>query len=296
MRIYIKLVLTAVFWGGTFVAGRIVAREMTPLSAAFLRFLVASACLGIFVLKAHGKIPPLRRDQVLSVAFLGLTGVFAYNALFFSGLKTVTASRASLIIATQPAFIALLSAFIFKERLHFLRVAGIALSISGALVVISRGHPGMLFRGAVGVGDLYIFGCVVSWVAYSLMGKVAMQRMSPLVAVTHSCAVGTVFLLVPALLEGLAADLATHTAAAWTGIFYLGFFGSALGFNWYYEGIKAIGPSRAGVFINLVPVSAITLAFLLLNETVDFSLVSGVVLVSTGIYLTNRPLARSPGR
>lgn len=69
-----------------------------------------------------------------------------------------------------------------------------------------------------------------------------------------------------------------------------------MGFNWYYEGIKAIGPSRTGVFINLVPMSAITLAFLLLNETVDFSLASAAVLVSTGIYHTNRPLARCPGR
>jgi drug/metabolite transporter (DMT)-like permease len=69
----------------------------------------------------------------------------------------------------------------------------------------------------------------------------------------------------------------------------LGFFGTALGFQWYYEGIRAIGPSRAGVFINLVPVSAMSLSYLLLDEKLSPSLLAGAILVLAGVYLTNRP-------
>ena len=286
--LYVKLVLTALFWGGTFVAGRIVSQQVSPFCAALLRFIVASFFLTGFVLKHHGRFPRLERDQVVPVILLGLSGVFAYNAFFFSGLRTIAAGRASLIIASNPAFIALFAALFFHERLSAQRLAGILLSMLGAITVISRGNPLEVFDGALGMGELYICGCVASWVCYSLIGKVAMQRLSPLVTVTYACAIGAGFLLFPALIELSANGVTLYPAPAWLGILYLGFFGSALGFIWYYEGIKEIGPSRAGVFINIVPVSSIVLAYVFLNEALDMSLAAGALMVITGVFLTNR--------
>ena len=288
--LYLKLVLTAIFWGGTFVAGRIIAREAGPFSAAFLRFVVASIFLLAFVMKSYGRVPSLEAKQIFPVFMLGLTGVFAYNFFFFSGLKEITASRASLIIATNPVFIALLSTVFFGERLNLLKSLGIGVSVSGAAIVISRGNPLMISGGGLGPGELYILGCVASWVAYSLIGKVAMKDLSPLLTVTYACIAGAACLFLPALHEGMMRDVVHYSPAVWLGIFYLGFFGSALGFFWYYEGIEMIGPSRAGVFINIVPVSSILIAFLVLHETVDISLAVGAILVVGGVYLTNRSL------
>jgi drug/metabolite transporter (DMT)-like permease len=287
--LYLKLVLTAVFWGGTFIAGRILAREAGPFSAAFLRFLVASFILVGFVLKTHGALPSLSRQLIFPVTMLGLTGVFAYNALFFSGLKTVTASRASLIITSNPAFIALFAALLFHERLTLVRTLGISLSISGATIVIARGNPLQVLQGGLGSGEVYMFGCVMSWVAYSLIGKVALAKLSPLISVTWACVIGGLFLLPPALYEGLISAVSSYSHAAWMSIVYLGFFGTSLGFIWYYEGIRTIGPSRAGVFINLVPICAVILAFLMLDEAIDNSIILGAILVFSGVYLTNRP-------
>jgi drug/metabolite transporter (DMT)-like permease len=287
--LYLKLVLTAVFWGGTFIAGRIVAREAGPFSAAFLRFLVASFILLVFVLRTHGALPGLDRKLIFPVSMLGLTGVFAYNALFFSGLKTVTASRASLIITSNPAFIALFAALLFHERLTLVKTLGIALSISGAMIVIAKGNPLQILQGGLGLGELTMFGCVMSWVAYSLIGKVALARLSPLISVTWACVIGGLLLLPFALFEGLTSTVASYSPAAWTSIIYLGLFGTSLGFIWYYEGIRTIGPSRAGVFINLVPICAVILAFLMLDEAIDGSIILGALLVFSGVYLTNRP-------
>jgi drug/metabolite transporter (DMT)-like permease len=288
LLLYGKLIATAVIWGGTFVAGRILAQEIGPYSAAFLRFVVASGCLYLFVLRTHGKLPPLKRDQVLPAVLLGLTGVFSYNVCFFSGLKTVTASRASLIIACNPVFIALLAALLLREPLGLTRVAGIVLSVSGAFTVIGHGHPEQVFQGALGRGEIMIFGSVASWVAYSLIGKAAMRNLSPLVAVTYSCFIGALVLSVPALIEGVMDAMAHCSVGAWVSILYLGIMGSAVGFIWYYQGIKSLGPARAGVFLNIVPLSSVLLAFLLLHEPVDISLLSGALLIVTGVYLTNR--------
>lgn len=296
--LYLKLVLTAVFWGGTFVAGRIVSREAGPFSASFLRFTLASVFLLGFLLKSIRRESTLRetaRRESLSDAktlflllLLGLTGVFAYNVFFFSGLKTITASRASLIVAANPAFIALFSALLFNEKLGFTRAAGIFISIAGAAVVISEGSLSAVLQGRLGVGELYILGCVASWVSYSLLGKKALRNVSPLTSVTCACVIGTLCLMAPALNEGILSQIAAYSISVWLGIFFIGFFGTALGFIWYYEGILAIGASRAGIFINIVPVSSVLMAFFLLNESIDTSVLLGAGLVITGVYITNR--------
>lgn len=285
--VYLKLTMTAVLWGGTFIAGRMIAGDVPPFTAAFLRFIWASFFLFGFLL-SRGRLTSFPSHHWRAFVMLGLTGIFAYNAFFFSGLRRIPASRASLIIASNPALIALFSAVLFKERLGAVRCAGIVLSVFGAVVVISKGHPWILWHGGVGLGDLLILGCVVSWVAYSLMGKRVMQAVSPEIAVAYSCIVGTLLLAIPASAEGVWSQLFSFSLSSWVGMFYLGFFGSFLGFRWYYEGIQAIGPARAGVFINLVPLSAVVMAVLFLGEQVEVSLIVGALAICLGVTLTNR--------
>lgn len=289
MAIYLKLFLTAIFWGGTFVAARVVAQDVGPFSASFLRFFTASLFLIVIIIMKEGRLPRLRRHQVIPAVLLGMTGVFAYNVFFFLGMQTIAAGRASLIVATNPIFISLLSALFFRQRLDAKKVAGIFLCLTGATIVISRGDPLSIFTGGVGWGDVYLLACVASWVAYSLIGKAIMKDISPLAAVTYSCIIGGAALLVPALLEGLSGRIGGFYPRDWIGILYLGFFGTVLGFFWYYEGIRAIGPSRASVFINFVPVSGVFFGWLMLDEAVNLSLIAGAALVMAGVYLTNRP-------
>jgi drug/metabolite transporter (DMT)-like permease len=289
MLIYIKLFFTAIFWGGTFAAGRFVAQDVGPYSASFLRFFTASSLLIAFMILKEGEIPRLRRRQIIPVFLLGMTGVFSYNVLFFLGLKTVAAGRASLLTATNPTFISLLSALFFRERLNPERIIGVILSLAGATVVISRGDPLSIFTGGVGWGEVYVLGSVASWVAYSLIGKVVVRDFSPIATVTYACLIGAAALFVPACLENLSGLIGGFSLTDWIGIFYLGLFGTVLGFLWFYEGIKAIGPSRASVFINFVPVSGVFFGWLTLGEAISLSLLVGAILVIAGVYLTNRP-------
>jgi drug/metabolite transporter (DMT)-like permease len=286
---YLKLLMTAIFWGGTFISGRMLADSVAPFSAAFFRFLFAAVCLYAIVARREGRIPAIKKEQLLPVALLGMTGVFAYNVLFFSGLKLVPAGRASIIIANNPLVLSMLAALFFGDRLTPIRVMGILISVFGAVFAISDGDPLMLFDGGVGQGDLYIFGCVLSWSAYSLLGKHVMQSLSPLTAVAHSAAIGMVALLVPACLEGMPAAVPFYSWIDWSNLAYLGCFGTVLGFVWYYEGIRTVGPSRASLFINFVPISAICLAHLILNEPLRLSLLVGVAMVIAGVTLNHMP-------
>ncbi|OEU62427.1 MAG: hypothetical protein BBJ57_04755 [Desulfobacterales bacterium PC51MH44] len=289
MVVYIKLLLTAVFWGGTFIAGRVVAQNVGPFSAAFLRFVVASVFLFFLTWKIEGRLSLILKRQIVPVILLGLTGVFSYNVLFFKGLKLIDAGRAAIIIANNPIFITLLSCYFFKEKLTIIKFSGVIISVTGAIIVISKGNLYEMLNGGIGWGELFILGCVASWVAYSLIGKAVMENLSPLVAVSYSAAIGAACLFIPAVFEGMMQDWTYYEIKDWLSIFYLGFFGTVIGFVWYYEGIKKIGPMKASLFINFVPISAIILAFFILKEPITISLFIGALFVCSGVYLTNRP-------
>ncbi|KHK01759.1 DMT family transporter [Desulfovibrio sp. TomC] len=292
-RIYCKLVGSAVLWGGTWVAGRMLGTYMGPFSAAFLRFALASVFLYFLTARIEGRFPRLSKQDLPWLLTLAATGIFAYNALFFAGLRTVPAGRAALIVACIPSVVALFSGLLFREAFPPLKIAGIVVSFAGVGLIVSGGDPLALLATGLSPGDLCIFGCVAAWAAYTLAGKKAMERIAPYSAVTWSCILGALLLLPPALVMGLSRDVAAAGPIAWGLIAFFGILATGFGFSWYYEGVKAIGPTKAGVFINLVPVVAVFLGWLILDEPLSHALALGGLLVLFGVWLTNRrPLAQ----
>ncbi len=293
MPVYGKLVLVAIIWGGTFVAGRIAAAEMPAPTAALWRYIVACVALVALSWRLEGGLPALSRQQWIGVTLLGATGVAAYNLFFMFGLERVPASRGSLIMALNPVGTALGAALFLHEPLTRHRVVGILVALAGVSVVLGHGNPLTLFAGGAGVGEAALFGCVVSWVTYTLLGKRILQGLSPLAATTYAALAGTAILVVAAAATG---DLIVPAASSqgWLALGYLGVFGTAVAFVWFYEGVKAIGPARAAVFINLVPVAAVTLGVLLLGERLELSMLAGGVLVILGVYIINRQAVPSP--
>jgi drug/metabolite transporter (DMT)-like permease len=284
---YVSLVFTMLLWGGTFIAGRILADSVAPASAAFLRFVIASATMLIVVQLVEKKLLRPPKKLWLPLILLGMTGVFAYNVFFFNGLHHISGGRASLIISCTPLVITIFAAFFLRERLTAVKSCGVLLSLFGAVTVISNGHPGSLFTIGFGPGEKALIGCVLSWSAYSIIGRSVLRTLSPLSAVCYSSMIGTLFLAIPAAREGLFSRLSTITSVDWTSLAYLGFCGTALGFSLYYQAIKKIGASRAGIFINLVPLFSILLSWLILGESIKPIVLAGGLLILTGVSLTN---------
>jgi drug/metabolite transporter (DMT)-like permease len=208
--------------------------------------------------------------------------------MFLEGLKTVDAASASVLIATSPVFISILSAYFFKEILTPIRLTGIILSVFGAIYVALRGDFAFFFKHGIGVGQTFIIGCVVCWVFYSILGKVLLAGLSPIVTVTYSSVIGALLLFFPALYNGIFGKLADYAAKDWYSILYLAFFGTVAGYIWFCEGLLVIGPTRTALFINFIPIFTVVLSFLMLGEPVTKSLVMGTLLVVVGVYLTNK--------
>jgi drug/metabolite transporter (DMT)-like permease len=133
-----------------------------------------------------------------------------------------------------------------------------------------------------------MFCAIVAWAVYTILGRHALKGLSPLAATTYAVLWGVVLLGVGALTELDQIGSFSFSGPVWVSVVYLGALGSAVGFVWYYEGVKAIGPSRAAVFNNLVPVFGVVLAYLVLDEPVLVSMVVGAAMVITGVTLANR--------
>ena len=286
--VYAKLVGVAAIWGGTFIAGRIAAPEMGTAPAALWRYIVASAALVVAAFVLEGGVPRLSARQWIGVALLGATGVAAYNLFFMAGLQQVPAGRASLITALNPAATLAGAALFFRERLAPHKLAGIAVAIVGAAIVIGRGNPLGLLSGGMGLGEAYIFGAVMAWAAFTLIAKRLMTGLSPLAVTTCASLLGTMMLAAAVLVDG-APFVPAASMRAWLAIAFLGVLGTAVAFVWYNDGVRRLGPARASIFINLVPVAALLLAWLLLGERVDASTIAGGALVLTGVYVLNAP-------
>lgn len=288
---YIKLVCCAFFWGGTFIAGRIAVQVIPPLTVATGRFIIASLLLLIIAYRVEGGLPRLSFKQVWVTLILGLTGIAIYNFFFFGALERMPAGKTALLVALSPIMTAVTVALILKEKLGPYRWGGIALALIGTLTIVTKGEILNATQSLVesfGLGELLMFGALVSWVGYTVFSRFALKGLTPIAATTYATLWGTLVLGLAALseLDALSADMLT-----WNNfftVFYLGAFGSAIAFIWYNEGVKMIGPARTVVFTNLVPVFGLLLSYLILDEPVYLSMVIGGAIVIAGVTLTNQ--------
>jgi drug/metabolite transporter (DMT)-like permease len=286
-----KLVMVAALWGGTFIAGRIVAQSLPLMTAAFSRFFVASILLVIVAVKMEGKLPRLNRMQILLTAILGFTGIFLYNICFFGALARVPAGRTSLFVSLTPIVTAFLAGLIFSERLGVRRWVGIAVALIGAIVVITRGD---LIGGitditqSLGLGELMMLGAVLSWATYTLISRKVLETLSPIAATTYGTLWGFIFLSIAAVGEFKVIDLTLLDQSVWISVFYLGAFGTVRALIWFYQGIQTVGPSRTAIFTNLVPAFGVLFSAVLLGEPILISMVVGGLIAVLGVSLVNK--------
>ncbi|MBI4984204.1 MAG: DMT family transporter [Rhodocyclales bacterium] len=291
---YLKLVLTMVIWGGTWVAGRYAVQAAPPLAIAVWRFLIAGAALLALVAWRNGGLPrPTRREWGL-IAGLGLSGIFLYNLCFLFGLQRLAAGHAALVVALNPVMVTLAAAMFGGERLTRTKIAGSVIALLGCLTVIGHGSPLAALSGEIGIGEVLIVGCAAFWTIYTLIGRRATKTMSALAVTAYSTLVGWALLLLAGLFDRPADLLPAYPSLVWASILYLALLGTTLGFTGFNQSVQRIGAARASIFINLVPVAAVLQGAWLLDERLGLSVLVGGALVLVGVVLTQRTQLELP--
>lgn len=276
-------------WGGTWIAGRIIAQELSaPLAIAAIRFVVAGLVLAAVALFSEGRIPLPQSGRSWGVVCgLGFFGIFLYGLCFFFGLQHISAGRGALVVALNPVIVVLVAWLFGHERMNARKAFGIGLALAGCLTVIGNGDPMALLEGTVGIGELLIVGCVLSWTAYTFIGRQATKTLSPLATTLHASLIGALLLGAAAFVQG-DIEPAGWSWRVWASMLFLAIFGTAIAYTWFTDAVHQLGAGHASVFINLVPVFAVLQAAVLLDERLGLAVLAGGLLVIAGVWLTTQ--------
>lgn len=292
-QVYIMMIITALFWSGAFISGKLAVQEFPAFALIFFRFCFALPFIFIILrLREPGSLYP-NKEQWVPLTILGVAGTFLYHALFFSSLKYTTAINSSLIGSTNPMFTTLLATLFLGEKINRGRVGGVLLSLAGVILTVTNGEWSIIREFRFNPGDLFMFAAVWSWAGYSVLSRKYMQKyaISPLIMTAYTFLICT-FVSIPFVLwERPMSYLPYTTLGGWLAIIYMAIFASVLGYLFQLMAISQVGASKTNIFINLVPVFTIVLSLLILGESFSlFKFVSAGVII-TGVYLTTRPEA-----
>jgi drug/metabolite transporter (DMT)-like permease len=284
---YLLLSLTSLFWAGNTVLGRFIAGHVPPITLAFVRWFGAFLVLLPFAVRHLVRDWPVIRKHAGMMTLLALTGFSVFNTMAYYGLQYTTAINGLLIQSIAPLFVAMWMFALFGVRLTPRQAFGIAISLTGVVVIICRGSLDVLFAISFNRGDVWFLIALLFYGFYS-----AMLRTRPIMHPISFLAVGMGLgglLLLPAV----ALELAGGRRVILDGETLLGFgyvcvFPSLLGYLFLNRGIEELGANRAAPFIHLVPVFGSVLAIVLLGERFELYHAIGYVLVFTGITVATK--------
>ena len=290
---YGALALATLFWSGNFVAGRALAGEIDPVALNFWRWALAVAVLLPVSWGVLAAARPALRAGWQRIAFLGLTGVAGFHTCVYFALEATTAVNALMLLPLAPVAIALTGRLVHREAFDARAAAGMAASLVGALVIVSHGSLDALTALRLDRGALWMLAGLGVWAVYSLALKRPVPGVPPLALHTATSIAGLAWLL-PVYAAGRFTS--APIALTWSGalaIGYIAVFASAIAFLLWIRAVGQIGPTRAGMFIHLMPVFGAILAAAVLGERIAPFHVAGAALVFAGLAIANRrPAAR----
>lgn len=285
---YAAATATVLFWSGNYVLARSVIETFPPVALAFWRWVLAWAILMPFAWPAMRRGWPVIKANWKRLAVLGVLGVPAYNTMVYVAFHTTTTINAAVLNSTMPLAIVVMSWAMFKERLTPIQAVGVAVSLLGVLWIVARGDPSALLALDVTVGDFWVIGAVLVYALYTVLLRLRPKGLSAIGFLGTTVTIGIVALL-PVFLVELAivgAPQVTWTNAA--SVLYMAVFASLLAYIFWNHATAAIGATRTGVVIHLVPVFTTALALVFLDERLAWYHVAGMGAVLAGVVLVAR--------
>ncbi len=284
----IQAALAPVIWGGALSSGRVVSQYLPPVTTGFIRFTIALLILYPLYRHRVGTLPRLTKREWLLVFLIALFGMVLFNVFLFTSLKTITAIRSSILLAFTPIIVILLCMVLYRKHVSRYEWAGIALSVTGAVITVTGGNLSSVIENGLAIGDFTMMLAVISWAIYSLVIEQATKTLSSFSILIMGGTIGLVLLFPFTFLEGGWSAVPTLPPVAVFNLLYLGILAAGLAYIWYFEGIKTLGSSTASAFLNLEPVAAIIIGILFLSESLTQPLAAGALLVISGLFITGK--------
>lgn len=279
---YVLLTVVALLWAGNSLVGRAAHESIPPFTLALVRWTGALLLVLPFAWRAFQNDLPVLRQYWKPTLLLGLIGIGAFNALLYSGLQYTSAINGVLIQALTPPLILLLAFAFFGERTSLVRSGAALISVVGVGVIVLRGNILSLATLSLGTGDGLILIGVLAWAVYSLFLRWR-PPVHPLSFLVATFTIGVVAMLPLSMMEYLSGRTIRWNTGTLLAFGYVVTLPSLVAYLLYNRAIELIGATRAGQFLNLMPLFGAVLAILLLGEAPGMHHLIGGCLILLGI-------------
>ncbi len=271
-------------WAGSFIFIKIGLKEIKPFNLAFYRFAIASPIL-LSIVYLRRRLQVLKKEDLISMVILAITGVTLLYAVQFVALIYTTATNSSILINVSVIFIAVMSVFI-GERFNKFKVIGLILSFFGVILVVSKGQF-KFFSSKTFFGDILIIFDGFLWAIYTIVGKSMLEKYNVEVLTAYAFIIGSILLFPLSIYEGFENPLSL-SLTSWICILYLSLLCSVFGYLAWYSALTTMDATKVAVFVYIVPFFTAIMAFFALKENIGIFTVIGGILTIGGVYLVEK--------
>ena len=282
------LSLATLGWAGNTIAGRLAVGEVSPLVIVFMRWTIVFAILLMTKRKELPAALPKLKGKWPWVFMMGALGLSFFNTLFYTAAQSTTAINLGLIQCAMPMFILIGVTLILKTKLTFGQIIGTILTMAGVLLIISKGDFSLLVGLQINKGDWIMLGACIFYAGYTigLQNRPDIDNMTMMTVFAGAAWVLSIPILLIEVTQGTAQWPATQLA--WLIVLFISLIPSFMSQVFYMRGVDLIGPDRAGVYSNLVPIYSAALGVLILNEAFSLYHFLSITIVITGLTVISR--------
>jgi drug/metabolite transporter (DMT)-like permease len=282
--IYFALLIAPLLWASNFVVGRAMHQALPPFTLSLLRWTVALLILLPFFGRSAWEARRELIQKWKGIAWLAGTGIVGFSSALYLGLRHTTALSASMIFATTPLLIILISSWVDRRSVTWLQAGAVTLSVVGALLVLG-GNMSLLGSEVFLKGDAIVLLACLIWAAYCVLIKICRFEANGGAVLLAAALLSVVVQLPLSGAELLAAGIPPFEWSSLLAAAYLGVGPAALAFLLWQKATKGIGPVRCSAFLNLIPVFAVAIAVIVLHEALHFYHIVGGACVAFGLAL-----------
>ena len=287
MRAYLLLTLTTTCWGMNAILGRLAVGEISPMALVCLRWFFVVIILSVIAQRPVRRDWPVLKKHFFHMLIMGAFGFTAFNMLFYLAAHSTTAVNIGILQGAIPVFVLIGAFLVYKTRVTLLQSVGVIVTIIGVMIVASGGSFARLAGFEINEGDALMLLACALYAGYTVALRSrpeisALSFFSIMAASAFITSVPFVFIEI-----GLGKFL-PPTTTGWIIVIMVSVFPSLIAQISFMTGVRIIGPGRAGVFVNLVPIFASIFAVTFLDEPFEIFQGAALTLVLLGIWLSER--------
>jgi len=286
---YLFLVLATFCWSGNFIVGKFATvYEIPPLTLNVFRWISVWFILIPFTYKEIFENLPYIKKNWFVISFMGVITISTFNSVVYFALNYTQVINAVLMLSAIPAATIVLSSLMKIEETNIFQLLGLVLSIIGIGSIISNGDIQKIISLDFNKGDMWMLVCVITWSLYSTLLKKNNFKFSQFTLIQLMVSVGILFLIPQFFYEksiGLELNLDKNFFLI---LIYVAIFPAIAAYYFWQKGIEIIGPNRASMFIQLMPLFSAVMAIIIFKEKFELYHFVGATFILSGIYLSNR--------